>query len=159
MAYHMRRHDRQLKTREELDEILKKGKFAVLSLCQDNEPYIVTLNYGYDQAQNCLYFHCANEGTKLDFIRRNPSACGTVIIDKGYVANECGHEYETVVLRGNLQFINTLEEKRFGIMTILHHLESNPQPIVQRTLKTDDVYKTVTVLKLAILDITGKKGR
>ncbi|XEQ92066.1 hypothetical protein SCACP_08820 [Sporomusa carbonis] len=55
MAYHMRRHDRQLKTCKEINEILKKGKFVVLSLCQDNEPYIVTLSYGYDQSQNCLY--------------------------------------------------------------------------------------------------------
>jgi len=85
--------------------------------------------------------------------------CGTVIIDKGYVDKECGHEYETVVLRGNLQFVNTLEEKRLGIETILNHFENNPQPIMQKTLKTDNVFNTVTVLKLGILDITGKKGR
>lgn len=159
MAYHMRRHDRQLKTRKEIDEILNKGKFIVLSLCQDNEPYIVTLSYGYDQSQNCLYLHCANEGTKLEFIKKNPSVCGTVIIDKGYIDNECGHEYETVVLRGNLQFIDILEEKRLGIETILSQLETNPQPIIQRTFKTESVYKTITVLKLVITDITGKKGR
>lgn len=159
MAYHMRRQDRQLKTRDEIDGILMKGKFVVLSLCQDNEPYIVTLNYGYDQSHNCLYLHCANEGLKLDFITRNPLVCGTVIIDKGYIDNECGHEYETAVLRGKVQFINTLEEKRLGIEIILSHLEANPQPIMQKRLKTDDIFKTINVLKLVILDITGKKGR
>ena len=155
----MRRQDRELKKREEIDEILTKGKFVVLSLCQNNEPYIVTLSYGYDQSQKCLYLHCANEGVKLDFIRRNSSVCATVIIDKGYVHNECGHEYETVVLRGNLELVNTLEGKQLGIDTILHHLEANPQPIMQKALKTDDVYKTITVLKLVISEVSGKKGR
>ena len=159
MAYHMRRQDRELKSREEIDAILNKGRFIVLSLCQDNEPYIVTLSYGYDQSQNCLYLHCANEGTKLDFIRRNSSVCATVIIDKGYVHNECGHEFETVVLRGVLEFVNTLEGKRLGVETILKHLEANPQPIMQKALKTNDAYKTITVLKLVISDVWGKKGR
>lgn len=159
MGYHMRRQDRELKSRDEIDEILNKGQFIVLSLCHDNQPYIVTLSYGYDRAQNCLYMHCANQGMKLDFIRQNSLVCATVIIDKGYIHNQCGHEYETVVLRGHLEFINSLEGKQFGIATILKHLESDPQLIMQKALKSDDIYKTITVMKLSISDITGKKGR
>jgi nitroimidazol reductase NimA-like FMN-containing flavoprotein (pyridoxamine 5'-phosphate oxidase superfamily) len=156
---HMRRQDRQLKNKAEIVEILEKGKFVVLALCQGNEPYIVTLSYGYDPLQNCLYLHCANEGLKLDFIRNNPAVCGTIIIDKGYIENECGHEYETIVLRGQVVFLETVAEKRCGIETILRHLEVNPRPIMEKTLKTDDAYKTVTVLKLVIAEMTGKKGR
>jgi nitroimidazol reductase NimA-like FMN-containing flavoprotein (pyridoxamine 5'-phosphate oxidase superfamily) len=159
MEYHMRRQDRELKKREEIDDILKQGKFVVLALCHDNEPYSVTLSYGYEQAQNCLYLHTANEGLKLDFLRKNPSVCATVVIDKGYIYHECGHEYESVVLRGNIEFVTTLEGKRRGVQTILHQLEPNPQPIMQRALKTDAVYKTISVLKLVISSISGKKGR
>jgi nitroimidazol reductase NimA-like FMN-containing flavoprotein (pyridoxamine 5'-phosphate oxidase superfamily) len=159
MAYHMRRQDRELKDRKEIDEILAKGKFVVLALCHDNEPYIVTLNYGYDRLHNCLYLHCANEGAKLDFIRQNPAVCATVIIDKGYHPNECSHEYETVILRGQVTIVTTREEKRLGLETLLRHLEADPEPIKRRVLKSDEVYNTFTLLKLVIADVTGKKGR
>jgi nitroimidazol reductase NimA-like FMN-containing flavoprotein (pyridoxamine 5'-phosphate oxidase superfamily) len=159
MAYHMRRQDRQVVNRDEIDDILKRGKFVVLSLCRDNEPYIVTLSYGYDQASNCLYLHCANQGLKLDFIRENPLVCGTVIIDKGYLSDQCAHEYETVVFRGDVQFLSTLQEKRLAMACLMNHLEADPQPIIERNLKTDAAYHGVTLLKLAIKEITGKWGR
>ena len=159
MAYHMRRKDRQINSKAKMVEILERGRFIVLALCRGDEPYIVTLSYGYDRSQNCLYLHCANEGMKLDFIRKNPAVCGTVILDKGYIDNECGHEYETVVLRGQILFSETREERRRGIETILHHLEVNPKPFMQKTIESDDVFKTITVLKLVISNMTGKKGR
>ena len=46
--YHMRRQDRQINDETELSEIICRGKFAVLALCRNDEPYIVTLSYGYD---------------------------------------------------------------------------------------------------------------
>jgi nitroimidazol reductase NimA-like FMN-containing flavoprotein (pyridoxamine 5'-phosphate oxidase superfamily) len=95
----------------------------------------------------------------LDFIRENPAVCGTVIIDNGYVDDKCEHEYETVVLRGQLLFVETLEEKRHGIETLLNHLETKPELIRQRVLKTDNAYNTITVLKLTVSDMTGKKGK
>jgi uncharacterized protein len=55
--YHMRRKDRQITDKDELSEILTQGKYAIISMCRDNEPYIVTLSYGYDKAKNALYFH------------------------------------------------------------------------------------------------------
>ena len=158
MKYHMRRQDRQVKDAE-IAAIFREGKHVVLSLCRENEPYIVTLSYGFDQSRNCLYLHCAKDGLKLDFLSANPMVCGTVILDRGYVDNECGHPFETVVFRGLIRIAETLDEKRHGIQTIIGHLESNPQAIMQRALKTDAVYDTIQVLRLDIAEATGKKGR
>ena len=47
-------------------------------------PYVVTMNYGYDRGGRALYFHCAKEGLKTDFVRENPNVCATVIEDLGY---------------------------------------------------------------------------
>lgn len=154
----MRRQDRQLSDGETA-AVLRQGKYVVLSLCRENEPYIVTLSYGFDQSRNCLYLHCAQEGLKLEFCRANPAVCGTVIIDHGYADNECGHPFETVVLRGTVRFDETLEEKRHGVDTILDHLEHDPEAIRQKALKSDEIYKTITVLRLDIAEATGKKGR
>ena len=72
-----------------IDGILSSGKFLTLSLCRDNEPYIVTLSYGYDKDKKEVYFHCARRGLKLDFIKDNPEVCGTVVEDLGYLDGKC----------------------------------------------------------------------
>ncbi len=84
--YHLHnRTERELKDEAEIKAILNKGKFTVISMCRNNEPYIVSLSYGYDVKNNSLYFHCSRKGLKLEFIRENPKVCATVIEDGGYV--------------------------------------------------------------------------
>jgi len=84
--YHLQnRPNREITSAEEIRDILRRGKYVVIALCRDNEPYVVTLSYGYSEKQNCLYFHVATKGLKLDVIRTNPHVCATVIEDGGYV--------------------------------------------------------------------------
>jgi hypothetical protein len=70
MPYHVRRTDREIANQAELYEIIERNKYATLALCFNNEPYIVTLTYGFDKITKSLYFHCGKEGLKLDFIKR-----------------------------------------------------------------------------------------
>lgn len=88
--YHLlNRPNRELTEKSDINRILNEGRFAVISMCRDNEPYVVSLSYGYDSANETLYFHCAKKGLKLDFLDSNKNVCATVINDKGYVINEC----------------------------------------------------------------------
>ena len=58
--YHLKnRPNREIISESEINDILQKGKFVVLSACRDNEPYIVTLSYGFDANERSLYVHCA----------------------------------------------------------------------------------------------------
>jgi nitroimidazol reductase NimA-like FMN-containing flavoprotein (pyridoxamine 5'-phosphate oxidase superfamily) len=127
-------------------------------MCRENEPYIATLNYGYDKEGNALYFHCALEGLKLDFIRRNPSVCATVIEDRGYKMGECDHVYRSVVLRGKIHVVEDLQEKKHALDVMVNHLEDEPEKIKQRSLKSDEVYRQVGILRLDIEEIIGKQG-
>jgi uncharacterized protein len=69
--YHMQnRPNREIGEAGEIKEIIKNGKYAVIAMCFGNEPYIVTLSYGYDALGDTLYFHCSTQGLKLDFIKR-----------------------------------------------------------------------------------------
>ena len=157
--YHMQKKEREIKDPDELTEILRRGKYAVLSLCRGNEPYVVTLNYGYDEEKNALYFHSAPRGLKIDFITHNPNVCGTVIEDRGYVMNECSHAYRSVVFWGNMYVVERLEEKKHAMGILLTHLEDNPDPIRERSLKGEKVYNTLGILRLTIREITGKHGQ
>ena len=158
-AYHMRRQERQITDEAELKEILSQGRYAVIAMCRGGEPYIVTLSYGYDEAQNALYFHTAHAGLKIDFIQQNPNVCATILEDLGYTQNACAHAYRSVVLFGKITLIEDAEQKKHGVAVILNHLEEKPDTIRERVLKSDSVYNTIAVLKLEIARMTGKKGQ
>jgi len=158
--YHLKnRPNRELTDKSDIDRILTEGKFAVISMCRDNEPYIVTLSYGYDSKNEALYFHCAKNGLKLDFLNSNKNVCATVIKDKGYVIDECGHEYESVVFWGDMEIVNDLEEMKHGMRILLNHLETKENVRKEAMLKSDDFYPKMEILRLKIKQIHGKAGR
>lgn len=159
-TYHIQnRPNREILDSDEIQLILKKGKFAVISMCRGDEPYIVTLSYGYDSQNNALYFHCSNQGLKLDFIKSNPLVCATIIEDGGYIENECGHNYRTLVFWGNMEQLQSLDEKRIGMNVLLKHLESDLDIVKEKALKSEAFYSSMVVLKLTITQIHGKQGR
>lgn len=155
----MRRNDREIKDNEEITEILNHGKYAVISLCRDNEPYIVTLSYGYDASEKALYFHCGEFGLKMDFIHQNPKVCATVIDDKGYINGECGHGFRSVVMFGKIIVLDEIEQKKHGLKVLLEQLEENPNAMMDKALNNEDVFQKVAVLKLDINELSAKKGR
>ncbi|MCX7711100.1 MAG: pyridoxamine 5'-phosphate oxidase family protein [Clostridia bacterium] len=157
--YHMRRQDRQITDENEIDEILFQGKYAVISMCRDNEPYAVTLSYGYDKTNHALYFHTGPSGLKIDFLKSNPNVCVTVLEDQGYIMNECAHAYRSVILFGNISFVEDLDEKIACMKVILNHLEENPGIFEERISKSAEGLKHTAMLKLDISEVSGKKGR
>ncbi len=158
--YHLHnRPDRELKSETDINAILKNGKFAVISMCREYEPYIVTLSYGYDSERRALYFHCAQRGLKLDFIAANNKVCATVIEDGGYIKGECEHEFRSVVFWGNMQVVKELEEKKHGMNILLQHLEGQDSVIRQKMLKAEGSYSKMEILRLDIEEIHGKAGR
>lgn len=158
--YHLRnRPNRELTDPSEIIAILEKGKYAVIAMCRNNEPYLVTLSYGYDPEKNALYFHCSPEGLKLDFIKQNPQVCATVIEDGGYIADECGHNYKTAVFWGKMNIVSDLDEKKLGMTILLHHLEHKPEIVKEKLLKSEEFYSKMEVLRLDILEIHAKAGR
>jgi len=34
---------------------------------------------------------------------------------------ECGHEYRSIVINGRISFVESLEEKKYGMEVILNH--------------------------------------
>ena len=156
--YHMRRVEKEIKDKENLIEILKRGKYAIISMCKKNEPYIVTLSYGYNEETNSLYIHCSKEGQKIDFLNFNPYICGTVIEDNGYEEG-CGQAFRSIVFRGKIKIIEDIKEKKRGFEVLLNHLEKDPNRMREKFFKKEDTYQNTGMLRLDITDITGKEEK
>lgn len=152
----MKKKEREITDKNTIIEILKNGKFATISMCRANEPYIVTLSYGFDLEQDSLYFHSAKEGLKLEFLRENPNVCGTVVDDLGYIMNDCSHKYRSIVFCGKMAIVEDLEEKKYGFNIILNHLENNPGKVKKKFLKNEQAYDDICIIRLNIIEMTGK---
>jgi nitroimidazol reductase NimA-like FMN-containing flavoprotein (pyridoxamine 5'-phosphate oxidase superfamily) len=81
MSFHVRRKDREITDSDALKQVLKSTKYVTIALCMDNEPYLVSLSHGYDEPRNCLYFHCADEGKKLVYLKANSKVWGHAVQD------------------------------------------------------------------------------
>lgn len=157
--FHLQKKEREITDKKELLEIIKKGKYFTIAMCKENEPYIVTLSYGYDESRNSFYFHSRAKGLKTEFIIHNPNVCATIIEDRGYVMGDCAHEFRSVIIWGRLYFVETLEEKKHAMDILLKHLEENPDKIKQESLQSDKIYKNLGMLRFDVLEMDGKWGR
>ena len=155
--YHLRRSDKALEDKAELARILRGQKHVTLALCADNEPYLVTMNHGYDEAEHCLYFHCAPTEKKVDLLRANPQVWGQALEDGGYLDGECDHAYRTVQFQGRAEFVTDMAEKRRALALMIDQLESSPEPVKARNLEPEKI-SGVCIIRVRLGEMTGKAG-
>lgn len=99
----MRRSDREIKSRQEILDVLNRCDVIRLGINTPDYPYVVPLNFGVeaDERSITLWFHCAAEGLKLDNISRDPRAGFETDCSHRLVAgkNACNYsmEYESVI--------------------------------------------------------------
>jgi nitroimidazol reductase NimA-like FMN-containing flavoprotein (pyridoxamine 5'-phosphate oxidase superfamily) len=154
MSFHVRRRDREITDSDKLMEVLKSTKYATIALCKDNEPYLVSLSHGYDEAANCLYFHCADEGKKLVYIKANSKVWRKAVLDYG-VTDECDYTYTCVHFKGNISLIQDLDEKRHAMEVMVKQLSENPAEKLAK-IKPEKFVKA-TMGRIEISCMTGKK--
>ncbi len=147
----LRRKDRQLNDNEAID-ILQKGEYGVLSMCTtDNEGYGIPLNYALDNDK--IYFHCAIEGSKLDYLRTNNKASFCVVGKTKVMPSQFGTLYESVVVSGATSEVEG-EEKREGLIRIIEKYSGD---FIQKGKEyIDESFDEVRVIKLSIESMTGK---
>jgi nitroimidazol reductase NimA-like FMN-containing flavoprotein (pyridoxamine 5'-phosphate oxidase superfamily) len=155
----MRRADREVSDKDEIEEIIGKADVCRIALANDNLPYIVTMNFGYrSEPQRSFYFHCANEGKKLDMIRRNNQVCFELDTDhlliKGKRSCDWGMSFSSVIGYGEITILTENEEKKNGLNCIMKHYSGEGEQHYDET-----VFERTTILRLDIKEMTCKKKR
>ncbi|NLA90205.1 MAG: pyridoxamine 5'-phosphate oxidase family protein [Synergistaceae bacterium] len=157
MNHPVRRKDREITDPLEMDEILGRAVFGTLAMGGEEGLYAVPMNFVHKSGK--IYFHCANEGRKLDILQSNPRACFSVVVDLGYAKSDraCGWGmfYESVTLWGPVSFVDSPEEKG---EILAGFIEKSSGEKFRGTFSPDDV-KGVTVFCLDAESRTGKARR
>lgn len=154
----MRRAEKEITDRAEIDSIIRRSRVCHLGLSDHGQPYVVPLNFGYDG--QALYFHCAQEGRKLDILRRNNKVCFEFDIVDGIVeadqACNWGTRYQSVIGFGIAHFLDDRAAKQHALTLIMAQYAERsfsfppemPPEIVSRT----------ALVKIEIESLTGKRS-
>ena len=109
----MRRKEKEIKSKTEIDSIIRSGKVCRIAFSNNDEPYIVPMYYGYKD--NNLFFHSAREGRKIEMIKKNNLVCFE--IDISYHITNTGipcdwkNKYKSVIGFGKATIVNDYDEK------------------------------------------------
>ena len=157
-SYHMRRMDKAIEDPATLRRILGEAKHITVAMCRDGMPYLVSLSHGYDEERDVIYFHCAPEGKKLDYMRANPTIWGQAVLDYGFFDghDDCRQEFASVMFRGEVSFVEDMEEKLHAFVMTNRQLEA-PTEGLQRVL--DEHLERATVGRIRMSNLTGKKTK
>jgi len=155
--YHLRRHDKTIESAEECAGILASTRTISVAMCSDNEPYLITLNHGWDPDQQCLYFHSAPTGRKIDVLRRNSRVWGMAVEDLGYLDGRCDHAYRSVMFGGSVTFVEDDADKCRALEVMIRQHESNPEAVITEQLTPARVAGT-TIARINIDQMSGKES-
>jgi hypothetical protein len=149
----MRRRDREIADRAEIDAIIHSGKVMCLALADGDTPFAVPVFYAYDGTS--LYFHSARVGTKIDIMKRNPSVCFVISVDHGVIESDAACDFEarhrTVVGLGRAIFVEEEAEKTKALDRIVARFST------ERFAYPKSNLGATAVIRIAIASLKGKK--
>lgn len=151
----MRRKDRAMDESQAM-KLLEELQLGVLcTAAADGTPYGVPVNYCYVRDDNALFFHCANEGRKMDNIQSNARVSFTVTGKNRIIPEKLTTYYESVIVSGTASLVQDAEEKALRLGQLCRQLS----PGVDWRGDADCSHLARTaVVRIDIDSISGKKN-
>jgi len=151
----MRRQDKEISSRQEINEIIRSALVCRIAFADGDEPYVVPVSFGYDG--DAFYIHTAKTGRKLDFIAANNRICFELEANVSIQTDErdaCKwtFAFESVIGYGTISELTSSREKSRGLNQIMQHYSGREWDI--------DASETATtrVWRIDIESITGKRS-
>jgi uncharacterized protein len=151
----VRRADKEIRSREEIDEIIRGSDVCRIAMAMDNMPYIVPVSFGYDGES--IYVHTAREGKKINHFTYNNNVCFEFERNVklfGNPENACKwtFSYESVIGIGKIHESESLEQKEIGLNKIMSRYSG------KEWVFGDDKFNDIRVWKIEIVSMTGKRS-
>jgi len=149
----MRRKDREITDRAEMDAIMNSAKVMHLALADNNIPFLVPVFYTY--IDSALYFHSSKVGTKIEILKRNNKVCFEISVDQGIIESDVACDFEakhrTVIGLGSAVFVEDAVERIKVLDQIVAGFTDKKFTYPEANLKH------TAVVRIDIESIKGKK--
>jgi len=151
----MRRTDKEVGSREEINAIIRGSHVCRIALAMDNMPYILPVSFGYDGES--IYLHTAKEGKKINYFKNNNNICfeferNVKLVKDTKIACKWTFSYESVIGFGKIHELESLEQREVGLNRIMSQYSG------KEWVFGEDSLKNIRVWKIEITSITGKRS-
>ena len=139
----------------EAEKLLTEAQVGRLGVSCRDEPYVMPLNFVYYGGK--IYFHCAAEGKKLQYIAINHRVCFEVSdfigIREGEQPCQFGTYYRSVIVFGEARIVEKAEEKTAALIMIFEKYgKESVKPIF-----AEREIEHVIVVEITVKKLTGKQ--
>ena len=121
----MRRKDREVQNHQEIWDILHRCDTIRIAIQGETHPYIVPVSFGMEIVDDkaVIYFHCAQQGLKVDLLRKNPNICveADIFIKAEKTEHGITARYESVIGFGKCCFVSDANEIAHGLKLLTAH--------------------------------------
>lgn len=149
----MRRKDREITERSEIEDIISSARIMHLALADNDVPFLVPLHFALDG--QAIYFHSARAGTKIEILKRNNLVCFEICDYRGVVESPLACDFEaghrTVIGMGRAHFVEEDAEKIKALNLIV--AQFTDKKFTYPKAKLD----STMVVRIDIDSIKGKK--
>lgn len=152
----MRRKDKEITDPEIIREILENTEICRLGLVDNEEAYIVPVNYAY--MEGAIFIHSAMNGRKMEILRKNNKVTfeveGKATIVAGSKACDWTTRYRSVMGKGIITIETDPLMKKHGLDLIMKKYGwNNKEPEYDEALMS-----RVCMLHLRIQSTSGKQS-
>ena len=151
----MRRKEKEITNRNEIDQIIHNSLICHLSCSLNDQPYVVPLSFGYDG--NAVFFHTAKEGKKNDILSANPRVClgfeqEIQILPDSDLACRWSFHFQSVIATGIAEEVIPPKDRLHGIKQIMLHFSDENWEISEKELSRTTIWQVI------LTELTGKKS-
>lgn len=150
--------DRIISTPEEILAIINTHQICRIALNDENSPYIVPVNFGYEykDARWIIWFHGSRTGRKMQLLRKNPAV--SVEMDGNHQlipaedACDYSYAYSSIIACGRASIVQKHEEMQHGLNIIMR------QAVPGKSFSyRDNMMKAVCVVRIECDDLSCRQ--
>lgn len=151
----MRKKEKEITDKGLIEEILREAAVCRIAMSENNRPYVVPMNFGYEN--DTLYLHTGHKGRKIDILSKNPLVCfeaeSRVETVRAESACGWGMRYLSVIGSGRASFVNDPAGKRTALGIIMKKYSGRPD-----WEYSDKDFEATRIVRIEIEEMTGKKS-
>ena len=110
----------------EIEDIIRKCPYCMVGITDlQGNPYVIPMNFAY--RDGVIYLHSGPDGSKLEMVKQHPQVCITfcegheLVYMHRQVACSYSMKSRSVMCRGNVRFIEEMDEKRNILDLVMRH--------------------------------------
>ncbi len=144
-----------------IKKFLHQAPYGVLATAIQDQPFVSSKLFVYDEQRHAIYLHSADQGRAPDNIRTNPQVCFTATqmgrFLPGMKARDFGVEYASVVVFGQAQIVQDQAEMIEALQMIMDKYAPHLHPGVDYPAISIEELRGTAVCRIEILGWSGKR--